>query len=506
MNTLKYIVTAAGISAAVLLNTKNQTIGLNQTASLIDTKKEINTLSTPTDMFYTGRLRGSSFYSGDRLNITLPNSTVVVGTINITQEQVDGTVRIGGSFKDGTFAYAIKNNVVSGVIISGSTVYELLETKINAHISYVNRKIDTVVCHEHPGDDITPVGAAVSVGTITTGTINTGTINTGTFLSSKPFANTHLYLEFNGAVVQDPLYNAGKTINAISPEYTLNQIKEIWSIVAERYSAFNVNITTDVKFYNATKPGLRMRAIFTKTNAWCPGHGGIAFIGSMKYSGTNIYSSNIPCFVFTNMLGNIKNVAECAAHELGHTLGLSHDGTPSSAYYYGQGNWAPIMGCAYGKSIVQFSKGEYTNANQKQDDLSMIVATNKNIPYAMKPSAIPVPLNADSINEKTVISNQADYRLYSISTTSPGTLSLTVSPGTYSAADVGVEIVNVITGKSAIVSESLNSQKTELRVTLETGMYTIKVYGAGEGNTLTTGYTKYGSIGTIVITGSFKVK
>jgi serralysin len=45
-----------------------------------------------------------------------------------------------------------------------------------------------------------------------------------------------------------------------------------------------------------------------------------------------------------------KYTAEAISHEVGHTLGLSHDGriTPSEGYYAGHGSgdtgWAPIMG------------------------------------------------------------------------------------------------------------------------------------------------------------------
>lgn len=60
------------------------------------------------------------------------------------------------------------------------------------------------------------------------------------------------------------------------------------------------------------------------------------------------------------------------SHEVGHTFNLTHDGTATSTYYPGHGEWAPIMGTAYGKSISQFSKGEYSGANNVQDDLSII--------------------------------------------------------------------------------------------------------------------------------------
>lgn len=71
--------------------------------------------------------------------------------------------------------------------------------------------------------------------------------------------------------------------------------------------------------------------------------------------------------------------------ELGHNMGLSHDGVKdpatgatTSGYYQGQGDWAPIMGVGYYKPTTQFSKGEYLNANQLQDDYNVI---STKVPY-----------------------------------------------------------------------------------------------------------------------------
>ena len=45
-----------------------------------------------------------------------------------------------------------------------------------------------------------------------------------------------------------------------------------------------------------------------------------------------------------NLYGSAKYIADAASHEVGHTLGLHHDGTSTTGYYRGQGSWAPIMG------------------------------------------------------------------------------------------------------------------------------------------------------------------
>src|SRR4030095_5463619 len=45
-------------------------------------------------------------------------------------------------------------------------------------------------------------------------------------------------------------------------------------------------------------------------------------------------------------------------------------------YFAGQGSgnvsWAPIMGVGYYNNVTQWSKGEYPDANQTQDDVAII--------------------------------------------------------------------------------------------------------------------------------------
>ena len=103
------------------------------------------------------------------------------------------------------------------------------------------------------------------------------------------------------------------------------------------------------------------------------GAGGVAYVGTFG----NAYYA--PAYVFPAQLGNgnPKYVAEAISHEVGHNLGLSHDGQIDATgatvgYYEGQGSWAPIMGVGYYRPITHWSKGEYAGATQKQDDIAII--------------------------------------------------------------------------------------------------------------------------------------
>ena len=94
---------------------------------------------------------------------------------------------------------------------------------------------------------------------------------------------------------------------------------------------------------------------------------------SASYDRTSSHAYYQPALVFTKGVGTgAKNIAEAASHEAGHNLGLSHDGTATVGYYQGHGAWAPIMGVGYYRAISQWSKGEYTGANNKEDDFAVI--------------------------------------------------------------------------------------------------------------------------------------
>lgn len=84
---------------------------------------------------------------------------------------------------------------------------------------------------------------------------------------------------------------------------------------------------------------------------------------------SNYHSYYSPALVYyNNMAGGINAgtetyIAEAAAHEFGHNLGLSHDGTTTgTTYYAGHGSglvsWAPIMGVGYYNNVTQWSKDE----------------------------------------------------------------------------------------------------------------------------------------------------
>lgn len=212
-------------------------------------------------------------------------------------------------------------------------------------------------------------------------------------LHSKPGSTKVLFLDFDGYVLPSgTAWKGGAAYNA--PAYDssgdgaafnnteLGNVQNIWQRVAEDYAGMDIDVTTQYPGYSAinradasdTTYGGRV-VITGATNAQagiCSGCGGVSYVGVIDNLGAN-HDYYQPSWVFApNVAGN-KATAEATSHEFGHAAGLSHDGTTTGdAYYTGHNQWAPIMGVGYYRPVVQFSKGEYANANNTEDDFAVM--------------------------------------------------------------------------------------------------------------------------------------
>jgi hypothetical protein len=209
---------------------------------------------------------------------------------------------------------------------------------------------------------------------------------------SKSGSTNVIILDFNGMVVTGTQWKSGATLDAyafsLDSDYTTFSdseqtfIKRVWERVSEVFSAYDVDVTTEEP---ATLTSTTGRLLITKSvdkngvNMPSSGAGGVAFVdvfGTDEY--LSLYS---PAFVYyDNLLSKEEIVAMAAAHEIGHNFGLLHDYSnndfSTSGYYLGHGSgdteWCPIMGAAYYVNVPQWSKGEYNNAQQHEDDLFIL--------------------------------------------------------------------------------------------------------------------------------------
>jgi PKD repeat protein len=342
-------------------------------------------------------------------------------------------------------------------------------------------------------------------------------------LHSRPGSNRVIYLDFNGHVTSNTVWNTtytnGQPINSApfsldaDPNTFTTQeqdvIQYIWQRVAEDYAAFNVDVTTqdpgDAAIFRSSSSDLiyGTRVVISPTNFTGSSIGGIAYLGVFNNTGTNYK----PAFVMTSGLGNNeKYIAEAISHEVGHNLGLSHDGKTNAdgtttAYYSGHGDWAPIMGNSYYKAVTQWSKGEYAGANQSQDDLA--VMQTYGIPLISddhgNTNANATILSGSNISASGLITTRSDVDVFQFST-GEGNVMINFSPA---ARGANLDIQARISDAQGNVLATINPPglPASLNQYLSAGIYYLTVDGVGA-NDLTTGYSDYASIGQYSLTGT----
>lgn len=343
-------------------------------------------------------------------------------------------------------------------------------------------------------------------------------------LHSLPGASKVIYLDFDGHTTTNTAWLGGATI--ITPAFDidsnpssfnsteLSRIREVWERVAEDFLPFNVNVTTEDPGLEAlrntggsdTQWGIRV--VIGENTAPAPGAGGVAYLNSFSWN------SDTPCFVFSGSLGGVaKNIAEAASHEVGHTLNLSHDGTATQEYYDGHGSgptgWAAIMGVGYYQNLSQWSKGEYSGANNQQDDLAIITNNTNGFGYrnddhgsSIANASNLVIQNSTTINTTGIIERNTDQDFFRFNLAVGGTVNININPALV-GPNLDIEAKLYDAGGTLITtSNPANALNATFTNQLQAGTYYISIDGVGAGSISGTGYSDYGSLGYYAITGT----
>lgn len=335
-------------------------------------------------------------------------------------------------------------------------------------------------------------------------------------LNSLLGSSNVVLLDFDGHnLPSGTVWNNGNAINATPSGFSDAQITQAWGYVVEDYAPFDVNITTDEQVYQAADPKKRMRVVITTTSSWYAGGnaGGGAQIGSFDWG------TDVPCYVFVNNLSNSPwNVGECCSHEVGHTVNLLHDGHPNGQYYYGHGIWAPIMGSSYNMEVSQFSIGEYTGANNQQDDfqtisgyLPFLADNHGNTTSAAVPIKYTINGTTGTIattDNEGLINNRNDVDVFKISSFYGGNVELFIKPSAMNTTNVDLEVKLYDSSNKLIVTNGTGHTDLMNGAYVNTNLTAGEVYylfvdGVGTGNPVT-GWSDYASVGPYTISGTIQ--
>lgn len=352
---------------------------------------------------------------------------------------------------------------------------------------------------------------------------------------SRPGASNVLYLDFNGHTITGTSWNTGggattyvaKPFDKDGDLATFSDaeqaiIIQVWERVAEDYSPFDVDVTTEEPAQFTSTTG---RAVITsdidenELDMPSKGSGGVAYLD--VFGASDYVTSSSPAFVYLS--DNAGNIAEAVSHELGHNMGLSHDGTVAhdavlkANYYNGHGtgetSWGPIMGTGYGRNVTQWSKGEYLYADRtSQDDFAVIAGklayrTDDAGDSTTAPAV--APISGAVLSGSGVIASMADIDVYAFNA-SAGMVSITASPyraasNTYGGnADLKLELLDA-SGAVVAADDPAATTGASISYNAAAGKYFVRLSASGTGDPMASppsGYTSYGSAGQYTLTGS----
>jgi hypothetical protein len=321
-----------------------------------------------------------------------------------------------------------------------------------------------------------------------------------TKLQSRPGSKYVFYLNHSAVMSgTTPKNNRGK-----------DEMFRVWQCTADQYSMYDLNITTDLAVYNAAKS-----ADVLKT-------GNIKFVDEDGRSNACVacFGTTAAGTLYRNPLNNDYGygIGMTCAHEIGHQMGMSHDGGSAQSdpeYFFGLPavQWCPIMGNYWkggnwNNQLFTWSKGEYNTATQKQDDLK-IMNVNEKVPYMADDNVSGKKLKIGSAGtigstdnwgqiEKNTDTDEFTFEVGE----SGGKINLKIDPIEYlRQLDVAAKIVDA-SGTAVATSNLAVNRSAEFKdLSLKSGKYTLVIQGGAE-LTPQTGFSSYSSLGYYAMEGT----
>jgi hypothetical protein len=333
-------------------------------------------------------------------------------------------------------------------------------------------------------------------------------------LESNPSATKVIYLDFNGhhSVDNDwnhdivfPAFDRDGDASSFS-DAELTEIQLQFQNTAEDFLPFDVNVTTidpgieALRKTSGSDQEYGIRLVSTQATDGFGGFGGVAFLNSFDDSIDN------PAFTL-NKGANVGAMTN--SHEVGHTLGLRHDGLGSQQYHPGTGgggitSWGPIMGAPFSSNLTQWSNGDYASSTNTEDDYSIITKPANGFGFRADDfgstiadaSALDVDSGDFSVFQWGIVEENTDVDMLEFET-GDGIVSFDIDPfGERANLDILARIYDV-NGNVVATSDSTTALDASFNVDLEAGTYYLSVEGTSGPNTP----SDYGSLGFFTITG-----
>ena len=351
-------------------------------------------------------------------------------------------------------------------------------------------------------------------------------------LHSRPGADRVIYLDFDGATVENTAWNTDQARVGgvdldngfypgipVSSDADLDVVQDVWARVSEDYAPFEVDVTTEdpgaaaLRRSNDADTTYGVKVVVTSSDEartrLCGSCAGLAYIGVFDKITTDarpdLYS---PAWVFASSGVGVsaQGMADAASHEAGHTLGLEHQGSSlDGSYAKGNALWAPIMGAGY-KGVVQWSNADFADATSNQDDLAVIAT------YGVQPVSddhgddrmTATPLRGgDGVTATGTLGTRTDQDVFRVDRGCAGTLQADVTPVAL-GPDLDLQLSLLAADGAAVDSSApatspmgsypdarATGMDAHLSDAVTSGTYYLVVDGGGQAGS----YSDYGSLG-----------
>ena len=356
-------------------------------------------------------------------------------------------------------------------------------------------------------------------------------------LHSKPDAPSIIYLDFDGQTWGANSWwvgGFGILAGRVSDGYSIDtdaqsfstierqNIYEVWTMVAEDFAMFNVDVTTERPtgareevFLLSGSHALILQDNSVQEACVC---GGVAHFDVFETDSP----WDRPALNFSRFETTVVHpidIAEIISHEVGHNLGLAHDGTTTDVEYYGgHAMWTPIMGAGRGRGVSTWSYGGYpfamTRWEQRGGDddflqISNYLQLNEDDYGDTEQTAYPLTQQeiSSTLFGQITSREDVDYFQFEVTNELAGRYNIELYPIAYGPnldpelklfTSAGVELSSSNPG--VFIPQPMtyitSGMDASISIDLDPGLYFLKVDGVGQGSLAdATGYDDYASVG-----------